>query len=258
MLDGKVAVVTGGARGIGLSVGERFAAEGALVVLADLDADEAAARAAELSARGGTVTSLALDVTDEASVAEAVSSVRRDHGGADVVVANAGVLVLRHVVDTGLAEWQRILDVNLTGVFLTCRGFARDLLDRGAPGRIVISSSLFGRRGGVENGAYSATKFGVLGLMESLAAELAPHGVLVNAVCPGQIATDMNTALLHDRAALLGVEADTVLARLLAKVPLGRLGTPEEVADAYLYLASDLGRYVTGQTLTVDGGWEVG
>lgn len=259
MLAGQVAVITGGARGIGLSVAERYAAEGAAVVLADVEVDRAMAAAAEITARGdGPARALHVDVTSPDSVAAVVATVREELGGADCVVANAGILHLRHVVDIEFQDWRRVLDVNLTGVFLTCRDFARDMLGRGSGGRIIVTSSLFGRRGGVENAVYSATKFGVLGLMQSLAAELAAHNILVNAVCPGQIDTEMNTKLLSDRASLTGVTPDEVRARLLAKIPMGRLASVDEVADAFVYFASPLSRYVTGQVLVVDGGWEVG
>ena len=259
MLAGQVAVITGAARGIGLSVARRYAAEGAAVVLADIEVDRATAAASEISAYGyGPARALHLDVTSPESVAGVVATVRRELGGADCVVANAGILHLRHVVDTEVEDWRRMLDVNLTGVFLTCRDFARDMLSRDTDGRIIITSSLFGRRGGIENAAYSATKFGVLGLMQSLAAELAPRNILVNAVCPGQIDTEMNTQLLNDRATLTGVTPDDIRARLLGKIPMGRLGNVDEVADAFVYFASPLSRYVTGQHLVVDGGWEVG
>lgn len=259
LLDGRVAVVTGGAAGIGLGVAQRFAAEGATVVLADVDLDTASRAASEIAATSAKpALALQVDVTSEESVAAAVEQVRAEFGGADCVVANAGILHLRHVVDMALADWQRVLDVNLTGVFLTCRGFARDMIERNSAGRLIITSSLFGRRGGVENGAYSATKFGVLGLMESLAAELAPSGILVNAVCPGQIQTDMMTKLIRDRAALTGETQDQIAAKIVERVAMQRLGSVGEVADAFVYFASPLSAYVTGQTLTVDGGWEVG
>lgn len=142
-------------------------------------------------------------------------------------------------------------------MLLTCRDFARDMVERQVQGRIVITSSLLGKRGGRENGACCATKFGVLGLMGSLPAELAPQSIRVNAVCPGQIETEMNAVLLKDRAALTGQDPAQITAWLLDRIPLGRLGAPAEVADAYVYLASGLSRYVTGQTLVVDSGWKV-
>ncbi len=170
------------------------------------------------------------------------------------MVPNAGVLILKHAVDTDLAEWRRVLDVNLTGAFLTARAFARRMSARGEGGRIILTSSLFGLRSGAQNAAYSASKFGMLGLMEAMAADLAPRGILVNAVAPGQIQTEMMDKLVADRLAMGMADPRD---RLLSRIPLGRMGTPEEVAHAYVWLASPLATYVTGQTIVVDGGWQV-
>jgi NAD(P)-dependent dehydrogenase (short-subunit alcohol dehydrogenase family) len=259
LLKGTRTVVTGAARGIGLSVARRFAEEGASVILADVNI-EGASRAARDLHRDGfkQVMAIELDVTDEASLTSAVQRSVADLGGVDCVVANAGILHLSHVVDMRVDDWRRVVDVNLTGVFLTCKFFARQMLEQGHGGRIIVTGSLFSRRGGVENGAYAAAKFGVLGLTECLAAELAPHGVLVNAVCPGQVDTPMMKQLIRERAQRGGDGADAVEARLLSRIPTGRLADPAEVADAYVFLASRLSRYVTGQAIVVDGGWEVG
>ncbi len=257
LLDGRVAVVTGAARGIGRTVVERYLACGARVVVADVAGAEATA--AELAVdHGGRVVGVQVDVTDEASVrALRVSSVDA-FGRVDVVVANAGVLVLGPALELTLQQWQRVLDVNLTGTFLTCRELGQQLVDQGEGGRVVLSSSLFGTRGGRDNSAYSASKFGMIGLMQCLAAELAPHAVTVNAVCPGQVDTPMMQQLLADRAASTGRSADEVRAGLLSTIPLGRLAPPEEIADVYVYLASSLSSYVTAQSLVVDGGCQVG
>ncbi len=259
LLDGRVVVVTGGARGIGLAVARRCAQDGASVAVADLDEGAAEAAAAQVQAAGpGRALAVGIDVTDLASVEAAAARVTAELGGVDCVVANAGILVLRPVLDLEPQQWRRVLEVNLTGAFLTCKVFGRILVDQGRGGRIVLTSSLFGVRGGVENGAYSASKFGMLGLMESLAAELAPAGVLVNAVCPGQVRTEMMDRLLAERAELTGAPPSAVEREMTARIPLGRMAHVEEVADTFVYLASDLSRYVTGQALVVDGGWQVG
>jgi NAD(P)-dependent dehydrogenase (short-subunit alcohol dehydrogenase family) len=259
LLDGQVAFVTGAAQGIGYSVAKRFLEQGASVVVADV-AGDAAKRAAQALSEiaGARVTAYAMDVTSEADTEAAAERTLAEFGRIDCVVANAGILLLRHVVDIDLSEWRRVLDVNLTGAFLTCKVFARKLVEQGEGGRIILTSSLFGLRGGVENAAYSASKFGIVGLMQCLAAELAPRGILVNAVCPGQIETDMMQQLFRDRAALTGRSEAAVRADLESKIPLGRLGGLEELSDVYLFLASDLSRYMTGQSLAVDGGWQVG
>jgi NAD(P)-dependent dehydrogenase (short-subunit alcohol dehydrogenase family) len=261
LLESTTAFVTGGARGIGLEVARRYLQEGAAVAIADIDHDEAVAATEALVGEGhdaGRVVAVAVDVTDPESVAAAADAAEATLGPVTCAVVNAGILHLSHVVDTDLAAWRRVIDVNLTGAFVTSAELGRRLRDRDDGGRIIFTASLFAVRGGVENGAYSASKFGVLGLMESLAAEMAPLGVTVNAVCPGQIHTEMIEKLSRDRAELTGTSTEAVLDRLRSTIPLGRLGTPSEVADTYVYLASDLSRYVTGQALVIDGGIRVG
>jgi len=258
LLAGRGTVITGGARGIGLTVGERFVAAGAGVVLADVDADGARREATRLSdGAAAAVLGAAVDVTDEASVAALVEEAVSGLGHVDVVVINAGILHLAPVLDTELDAWRRVLDVNLTGAFVTARAFGRLMIDQGRGGRVIMSSSLFGLRGGRDNGAYSATKFGMVGLAQCLAAEWASHGITVNSVCPGQVDTPMMQQLFRDRAASRGTTEETVAAELLAKIPMGRLADPAEIADVYVFLASQLSRYITGQALVADGGWQI-
>ena len=254
LLEGKVAVVTGGARGIGLAVASRYAREGAVVVIADVDGAAAADAAASLP---GTGHGVRVDVTDEESVAALGDTAIELGGRLDVVVANAGILVQAPALETSLEHWRRALEVNLTGAFVTCRELGRRLVEQGEGGRVVLSSSLFGLRGGRDNAAYSATKFGMIGLAQCLAAEWSGHGVLVNAVCPGQVDTPMMRQLFEDRAGLRGTTPAQEEQRMLAGIPIGRLAAAEEVADVYVFLASDLSSYVTGQAIAVDGGWQV-
>ena len=161
-------------------------------------------------------------------------------------------------VDTAVEDFRRVVDVNLTGAFITAKVLALRLIDQGDGGRIILTSSLFGLRGGRENAAYSASKFGVIGVMQCLAAELAEHGILVNCVCPGQMDTDMLRQLFRDRAVLTGASEEEVRGKLESRIPIGRLGPLHELAGTYVYLASDLCGYVTGQSIVVDGGWKVG
>ena len=165
--------------------------------------------------------------------------------------------MLRHAVETDLADWRRVIDVNLTGAFITAKVFARHLIEQGEGGRVILTSSLVGTRGGAENSAYSASKFGMIGLAQCLAAELAPHQILVNCVCPGQIDTDMIRQLFRDRAVNRGATEAEVRESMESSIPVGYLGSLDELAGTYVYLASDLGRYVTGQAIVVDGGWKV-
>jgi NAD(P)-dependent dehydrogenase (short-subunit alcohol dehydrogenase family) len=257
LLDGRTAVVTGAARGIGRTVAERYLAAGASVALADVAGAEATA--GELAASyPDRVVGLTADVTDPGSVQELRRQVVQRFGGVDVVVANAGILLLKPALEIGLDEWRRVLDVNLTGAFVTCQELGRQLVEQGRGGRIILSSSLFGLRGGKQNAAYSASKFGMIGLMQCLAAELAPQGITVNAVCPGQVDTPMIRQLFEDRAALSGRSPADVEGDILSTIPLGRLAGPQEIADVYVYLASSLSSYVTAQSLVVDGGCQVG
>jgi len=259
LLAGRTAVVTGAARGIGLTVAQRYAAEGATVLIADVDEAGATTAAAQVTAAtGATAIGVRVDVTDADSVAALGARALEVTGRLDVVVANAGILHIGPALDTPLDAWRRVLEVNLTGTFLTCRELGRVLVDQGTGGRVIISSSLFGVRGGRENATYSSTKFALIGLAQCLAAEWAPHGILVNSVCPGQVDTPMMRQLFADRGRLRGTGPEEAEAQMLAKIPLGRLADPAEIADLYVFLASDLSRYVTGQALVADGGWQVG
>ncbi len=256
LLENRVAVVTGAARGIGRAVAEAFAAHGAKVALADVEADAVAATAAAIGEE--RALALPLDVTDEAATERAADAVEERFGLADAIVPNAGILHLAQALDTDVATFRRVLEVNLTGAFVTATVFARRLKASGRPGAVVFTSSLFGLRGGRENAAYSASKFGMVGLMECMAAELAPADIRVNAVCPGQMDTDMIRKLFADRARLQNVGPEAVRGRLEARIPAGRLGTMDELAGTYVWLASALSGYVTGQSIVVDGGWQVG
>lgn len=258
LLEGKTAFITGGAQGIGLAVAEAYLKHGAKVIAADIDKGAVAeARGRLASLAGDRARVVELDVTNE-DATEALADRLFKDGGVDIVVPNAGILVLKRAVDFDLPTWRRVLDINLTGAFITATSFARRMAPQGRGGRIILTSSLFGLRGGVENAAYSASKFGMIGLMQCLAAELAADGILVNCVCPGQMDTAMLHKLFDMRAVLQGKPAEELKSAFKAKIPLGELGKLDDLAGAYVYLASDLARYVVGQSLVIDGGWQVG
>jgi NAD(P)-dependent dehydrogenase (short-subunit alcohol dehydrogenase family) len=258
LLEGKTAFITGGAQGIGLAVAEAYLKHGAKVIAADIDKRAVAGAQSRLaSLAGDRARVVELDVTNE-DATEALADCLFKDGGVDIVVPNAGILVLKRAVDIDLPTWRRVLDINLTGAFVTATSFARRMVPQGRGGRIILTSSLFGLRGGVENAAYSASKFGMIGLMQCLAAELAADGILVNCVCPGQMDTAMLHSLFDARAVLQGKPAEELKAAFKAKIPLGQLGKLDDLAGAYVYLASDLARYVVGQSLVIDGGWQVG
>jgi NAD(P)-dependent dehydrogenase (short-subunit alcohol dehydrogenase family) len=254
LLNGTVACVTGAAQGIGLAIAQRYAEEGAAVVLGDRDVAAGEAAAAALREGGQRAVFVEVDVSDEPSLQAFLTASVEWAGTVDVVVANAGVLHYGPLVDMPREEWDRTLAVNLTGVYLTCVVFARYFLQRGRGGRILCAASEGGKRGGPGLAAYCATKFGVIGLVQSLAQELAPHGITVNAVCPGEADTDMYARLLEVRARATGVTVEQALQRAKANIPLGHLADPRQIADAYVFLASPLADYVTGAALDVTGG----
>ena len=241
-LLGKVALVTGAAGGIGTATAERFAQEGASVLVTDADGD----RAAELARRLGEGSSgRAQDVTSEDAWSETVAWALERHGQIDVLVNNAGVFLAEPLATTSLASFNKVLDVNVVGVFLGMREVASHMSERGS-GSIINVSSLAGLTGGPLLTAYAASKWAVRGMTKVAARELARAGVRVNSVHPGQIDTDMNT---RQREA-----TPELIERLVRSIPLGRIGTPEEVAHALVYLASDESVYTTGSELVVDGG----
>ena len=227
-------------------------------MIGDIRPDEAERQAERLRSSGLHALAITLDVTDPVSVADAAEECTSELGEIDVLVANAGILRLGPALDMDLATWRAVIDVNLTGVFVCCQEFARRMVLRGRGGRIVVMSSLFGRRGGRDNTAYSASKFGAIGLAESLAAELAPHAILVNTICPGQVDTEMMREVVEQLSVARGISPEQVASQLVEKIPLGRMAAPQDVADVAVYLASHLSGYVTGQSLIVDGGMQVG
>lgn len=255
LLRGKVAFVTGGAQGIGLAVAKAFADQGARVMLADREAKKVRQAAEKI---GDAARAVVIDVTDEEQIEDALAQTVTVFGNIDIVVPNAGILLLQHAVDTDTAAFRRVIDVNLTGAFITAKVFGRRLVNQATGGRIILTSSLFGLRGGRENAAYSASKFGMVGLMQCLASELAEYKILVNCVCPGQMDTEMMRQLCRDRAKLTGKTEQDVRFALESHIPIGHLGPLAELAGTYVYLASDMSQYVTGQSITVDGGWQIG
>lgn len=233
-LTGKKAIVTGGANGIGLACAQTLAAAGAEVWIFDLERENPRVVAAGFGANGHPA-----DVTNRASLEAAFEAA----GAPDIVIANAGTAALAGLTETSVSEWQRVIDVNLSGVFHTMQIGATMMKPRGG-GSIVITASTNSFDGEPDLSAYNASKAGVLGLLRTAAGELGPHGIRVNAVCPGLIRTRLN-----DEFADPGGLKD-----YFRHIPLGCYGTPAEVANTVVFLASDLASYVTGATLMVDGG----
>ncbi|MGY0709634.1 SDR family NAD(P)-dependent oxidoreductase [Azospirillum argentinense] len=241
-LKDRIALVTGGARGIGLAIARALTAEGAVPVVADIDGDGARAAVATLDHRNGLA--LALNVADAESVAASIRAVTERYGRLDILVNNAGIGSSTPFLDVRLEDWNRTIAVNLTGAFLVAQAAARVMAGHGG-GRIVNVTSPSGQRGGRGRAAYGASKAGLELLTKVMAVELAEHGITVNAIAPGPIETEM-VRHAHD--------ADTRAAygRL---IPMGRYGNPEDIGAAAVFLCSDESRYVHGHVLNVDGGF---
>jgi meso-butanediol dehydrogenase / (S,S)-butanediol dehydrogenase / diacetyl reductase len=253
-LDGAVAIVTGASRGIGAGIARVLAREGARVAITAREQRRAQATAREIVDAGGEAIGLPHEVTSAASCAEVVSSVKRALGPVDVLVNNAGVSQRIPFREIDEATWDRMLDVNLEGVYLMTRAVLDDMLDRRG-GRIVNIASLASKAGAAPLFShYVASKFALVGLTQALAAELAPRGVLVNAVCPGVVRTQMWEQELQEVAAEEGVSVERVWSDTLAEIPLARPQQAEDIGHAVAFLASARARNVTGESINVNGG----
>lgn len=241
-LDDKVAIVTGGADGIGLACVERFIAEGARVVIADINDEKGEAEAARI---GGDAAFVRCDVANKAHVEHAVGVAVETFGRLDICVSNAGTIHAADFLDIEEPDFDRVIAVNLKGVFLTGQAAARQMVKQGGGGAIVNMSSINAEVAIPNQVPYVASKGGVRQLTKVMALSLAPHRIRVNAIGPGSILTDILKTVMIDKAAR---------DKILARTPLGRLGDPSEIASVAAFLASDDASYLTGQTIYPDGG----
>lgn len=239
----RVAVVTGGGSGIGAAICARFAADGMAVIVADRDADNARRIAANISAKGGEAAAAAMDAADPASVEQAMAQAETQFGSLDVMVASAGIGIQKSMLETTFEEWNAIIAVNLTGVFLCGKAAAARMAPRGF-GRIINISSVAGLRGIPGRCAYGASKGGVNSLTQVMAVEFGAFGITVNAIAPGPINTPLTDRMHTDATRRAYTDA----------MPLGRYGALSEAAGVAAFLASDDAAFVTGHTLPVDGG----
>lgn len=242
-LKDEVALITGGSRGIGRACVEAFARAGATVVFSYAGNEAAANETVEkVKAAGGKATAVRFDVSDAKACAEAVDQVVKEHGRLDVLVNNAGVSIDGLVMRLKDEDWDKTLDTNLRGAFALIRAASRPMMKQRG-GAIVNLTSVVGEMGNAGQAAYASSKAGLIGLTKSIARELASRGIRCNAVSPGFIGTDMTAGL-----------PEAVKTKMLEAIPLARLGSAEEVANAVLFLASDAAAYVTGEVLRVNGG----
>jgi len=242
LLEQKVVIVTGGAQGIGLCAAERFAAEGAIVAIWDFNVEKGAAAEAQLRQKGHDVRFRQVNVADADSVRAAAGALVQETGRIDVLVNNAGITRDASLLKMTEEQWQQVIDVNLGGVFHCTQAVAPVMVEQKS-GCIINTSSVVGLYGNYGQTNYVATKSGVIGMTRVWARELGRKGIRVNAVAPGFIATDMVETI-----------PENIIEQIVGKTPLARMGKPEDIANAYVYLASDLASFVSGTVLSVDGG----
>jgi NAD(P)-dependent dehydrogenase (short-subunit alcohol dehydrogenase family) len=246
--EGEVALVTGAASGLGFATAKAFAESGASVALADWNEKAAVAAVDELTAQGRKAIAVRCDVADDAQVEAMINQTVSEFGRLDVAYNNAGVQnVLAETADTTREDYDRVMGINLRGEW-SCMKFELQQMRKQRSGAIVNCSSLGGLVGGAERGIYHAAKHGVLGFTKSAALEYAAHGIRINAICPGLIWTPMADQMVA------GGQGDALKA-MEKSIPMGRVGRPEEIANAVLWLCSDAANYMTGQSISVDGGF---
>ena len=258
-LDGRVALVTGAAQGLGEAIAHHLADEGFSVAVADLDADGAERVAGEIAGeRGRPTVGIGVDVTDEAEVTVMIEHTITEFGGLDLLVSNAGILIAGPVEEFAAEQWQAVMNVNLFGYFLCARAAARIMIEQNR-GVIIQVNSKSGKKGSYRNSAYAASKFGGIGLTQSLALELAEHGIRVNAVCPGNLLDSplWTDSLYGQYAERWGVSETEVRQQYIDQVPLKRGCTYEDVCRVITFLASDGAAYMTGQAVNITGGQEM-
>jgi len=241
-LKDKVALITGGARGIGRSIAMVFAKEGADIVVADVNLEAAAKTASEIEGLGRKALALELDVTDSAKVEDGVNKILDKFGKVDILVNNAGITKDNLLLRMTQAEWDAVINVNLKGTFNCIKAVSRPMVKQRS-GRIISIASIIGLMGNWGQANYAASKAGIIALTKTVAKELASRNINANSVAPGFIQTDMTAKL-----------PENVKSKMMEAIPMAKLGTPEDVANVCLFLASEESSYVTGQTITVDGG----
>lgn len=253
-LDGKVAIVTGAAQGIGRACAHRFASEGAKVVVADLQGDGANKVAKEIEDAGGTAIGLSVDVRDRDQAQKMVDAAVKQFGGVDILMNNAGVIRITPFLEIDEAEWDLLFDVNCKGTLWCSQAAAKQMIDQGRGGKIVNVASQAGRRGEAWVLTYCASKAAVISMTQSMALALAPHKINVNAISPGIVDTPLWIANDKRFAELMNLPVGEPKRRFVETIPMGRIEQPEDIAGMAAFLASSDADYITQQTYNVDGG----
>jgi sorbitol-6-phosphate 2-dehydrogenase len=259
ILQDRIAIVTGGGQGLGQAICQRLAAEGTHVAVADLNEETATATARDIAAAGDRRTlAIKVDVTDEAQVAAMVDKTVAEFGRLDIVVSNAGVLMAEEITEFPAEKWRLVMNVNLFGYFLVAKHAAR-IMKPQKSGVIIQINSKSGKKGSYKNSAYAASKFGGIGLTQSIALDLAEHGVRVNAVCPGNLLDSplWVDSLYSQYAKKWGISEAEVRQKYVDQVPMKRGCTYQDVCNVVVFLASDQSSYMTGQAINVTGGQEM-
>ncbi len=256
-LDGQVAIVTGAGRGIGRAIARRLAQEGASVAVSDLDVENAAGVADEITAAGGKAISFRTDVSRKADADRVVEDTVAHFGRLDILVNNAGIGAIVSLLDTEESTWDALMNVNAKGVLLCSQAAARQMIAQGDGGRIINNASGAGKMApgkDIPLGAYAASKHAVVAITKQMGLELSSHGILVNCVCAGIVDTPMWDLIDREVAKLQGVPVGSVKAGAVASIPVGRIEQPEDVANMFAFLASEDANYLTAQTYNICGG----
>ncbi len=255
----RVALITGGAQGLGKAICERFASEQGIVIVADINEDGAKSTANAIAEQYNVKTlGVGLDVTDDFEVHTAMENVENAFGRLDILVANAGILKAGEITMFPVSEWRQVIEVNLIG-YMICAKHACQIMQKQNSGVIIQINSKSGKKGSFRNSAYAASKFGGIGLTQSLALEMAQYGVRVNAVCPGNLldGTLWQDSLFEQYAATQGLTVEEVRKKYMDQVPLGRGCSYDDVTNVVAFLASDEASYMTGQAINITGGQEM-
>lgn len=253
--DGKVGLITGAASGIGKEIAIRFAAEGGIPIIADLNLEAATATAEEIRATGADAFAVAMNVTDEAQVEKGVDDVVTKYGKIDILVSNAGIQIVKPLVDFPFADWKKLLSIHLDGAFLTTRACLKHMYAANY-GRVVYMGSVHSKEASKLKGPYVTAKHGLIGLAKVLAKEGAEHNVTANVVCPGFVRTPLVDKQIPEQAEELGITEDEVIKNVMLKDTVdGQFTTIDDVADAVLFFAGAKNNALTGQSLVVSHGW---